>query len=271
MRNPKASIIIITKNQRRFMERTLPMIFKQAFKDFEVIIVDSGSTDGALEVMEKYPVKIVKIPPDHFNYSRAFNIGAKEAKGEILVRLSGDCVPAEKNWLESLIEPFNESKIGASFGKYLYPNSPGEGLKKFWPKERIPDRIIIYSAKPGPLSGIKIGILEFGKTRNIDVFALAGGNCALRKSIWEKRPFNENLIAAEDAEYAWFLHIINYDIAYQPTAGVYHSHRNKLRQSFWDFIKTPLWQIIFNLEIIKYWLKRLLFLDPYRKFNYEAH
>lgn len=270
MKTVKASIIIITKNQKQFMEKTLPIIFQQTLKDFEVIIGDSGSTDGALEVMKKYPVKIVQITAENFNYARAFNTGAKEAKGEILVRLSGDCVPANKDWLKNLIEPFGNPKIGATFGPYLYTDSPGEGLRQWWPKERIPEKPFIYTGKPWPFSGIETSLFGYKRARRFDVFALAGGNCAIRQNLWEKRPFNQNLSAAEDMEYAWFLHTINYDIAFQPNAPVKHSHPNKPEQSFWGIIFSERWVIESTFEFSKYWLKRILFINPYRHLQYEA-
>jgi rhamnosyltransferase len=120
MSKPQVSIIILTKNQKRFLKQSLPMIFTQTFKDFEVIIVDSGSIDGSLEIMENYPVKILKIKMVPFNYAKAFNFGASKAKGDYLVRLSGDAIPANQYWLENLLKGLESKKVVGTYSRYRF-------------------------------------------------------------------------------------------------------------------------------------------------------
>src|SRR3712207_2042463 len=104
----RASVVIITKNQRAFLQRSLPVIAAQrGFEEggLEVIVVDSGSTDGAQEVVRASvgPVRLVEIPPRTFTYARAHNAGAAQAQGDLLVRLSGDAIPADACWLSRLL------------------------------------------------------------------------------------------------------------------------------------------------------------------------
>ena len=252
----KASVIIITKNQKSYLQKSLTVLLNQNFEDkYEIIVLDSGSTDGAREYVEKLPVCLIKINSEKFNYAQVFNLGAKEAQGEYLVRLSGDAIPMGENWLVEMIKPFSDPKVGGTYGIYTISGRKGYGYPDFWPAERFPKRLTRYSVKPALFGSFE--------TRR-KVYNFAGACCAIRKNIWQKRPFNERLIGGEDAEYAWFLHLIGYDIVCNPKAKVLHEHKiSKSRErSLIERLWFYRWQRIFTWEITKYWLKRIIFPTP---------
>lgn len=253
-----ASIIIITKNQKEYLQQSLPALLQQELKEpYEIIVVDSGSTDGAIEyVISLKKIKLVKIDGSPFNYARAFNTGATHTTGTFLVRLSGDCIPLEKNCLEQLLQPFKDPRVGATYGKYTISGRKGYGYPAFWPASRFPSQIVKYSF------GRKwfLGLFETGKTRD-NVYALAGGFCGVRKKIWEKKHFNERLLEGEDAEYAWFLHVSGYDIIYTPHAQALHEHKIIHHAKV---MTRSNWVILFTLEIVSYWLLRLWGFDRYK-------
>ena len=85
---PKFSIVIPVYNVEKFIKRTLDSIKSQTFKDYEVIVVNDGSTDKSMDICKKYDVKIIN--SKHVEVSEARNIGAKQAKGEYLVFLDSD-------------------------------------------------------------------------------------------------------------------------------------------------------------------------------------
>ncbi len=265
----KASVVIVTKDQKDFLQRSLPVLLNQDFEsDYEIIVVDSGSTDGAREYIGSLPVKLVKIQPETFNFAKAFNIGAKKAKGKYLVRLSGDVVPIGKNWLNETIKPFEDPRIGGTYGIYTITGREGYGYPDFWPAERFPQKLTKYSVRPTPLMGVNLFGIEFGDDKVREkVFNFAGGCCAIRKDIWQRRPFNEKLLAGEDAEYAWFLHLIGYDIVCNPEAKTTHEHKlvRSKDNSFLASRGITKWQWVFSWQIAKYWLQRLLLRrDPYK-------
>jgi len=256
-----ASIIISTKDQKSYLQKSLPVLLNQNFKDkYEIIVLDSGSTDGAKEYIESLPVRLIKINPKSFNYSHALNVGAQKAQGEYLVCLSGDTIPIGRNWLSEIIKPFRDPKVGGTYGIYTISGRKGYGYPDFWPAERFPKRLTRYSVKP-PLFG------NFETRRK--VYNFAGACCAIRKNIWQKRPFNERLIGGDDAEYAWFLHLIGYDIVCNPKAKVLHEHKisRSREKSLIGRLWLYRWQRILTWEIAKYWLKRMIFLNPYKKYS----
>jgi rhamnosyltransferase len=250
-----ASIIIVTKNQKDFLEKTIPVLLSQKVKeDFEIIIVDSGSKDGAKEYVQKIKsIKLVSITPENFKFANAFNTGAREAKGKYLVRLSGDCTPIGTQWLNEIIKGFEDDLVGGVYGKYVISGRKGYAYPNFWPAWRFPNKKVRHSVKPYPFAA--------------NVFDFAGGCCAIRRDIWKQRPFNEKLIAGEDAEYSWFLHVIGYDVVYNPNIKVLHEHKVDPVASARTYSGLEKWNLVFGWEISKYWIKRCFGNDPYRRFN----
>lgn len=259
----KVSVVIITKDQKDFLQKSLPVLLNQDLDgDYEIIVVDSGSTDGAREYVQSLPVELIKIQPETFNFAKAFNIGAKKAQGKYLVRLSGDVIPIGKNWLREMIKPFEDPTIGGTYGIYTITGREGYGYPDYWPAERFPQKLTRYSVRPTPLTGL------FGDAEAREkAFNFAGGCCAIRRDLWQKRPFNEKFLAGEDAEYAWFLHLIGYDIVCNPKAKTIHEHelaRSKDR----SFLSKPMftkWMWMNVWQTVKYWLQRLILRhDPYK-------
>lgn len=207
---PKVSIVIVTKNQKRFIEQSLPVIFGQTFKDLEVIIVDSGSTDGALEVMKKYPVKILNIRIKPFNYAKAFNLGAKQVKGDFIVRLSGDAVPANKHWLENILQGLEDKRVAGAYSRYLF-SIFSDLLYQFWFR---------------PI---------FSVFRGGEKTSFAGASCVIKKERWQQYPFNEKWGPGDDWEWGEVMKRIGYKILYNEDSLVYHEHR------------TPIWKQLGNI------------------------
>lgn len=256
-----ASIIIITKNQKGFLEKTIPTLLNQKTEgQFEIIVMDSGSEDGAKEYVKKIgSIKLIEIQPENFKFANTFNTGAKTAKGKYLVRLSGDCIPVGTRWLSEIIKGFEDEEVGGVFGKYVISGRAGYTYPNFWPESRFPSKKVRYSIKIYPF----IGTSFLNITLSPKIYDFAGGCCAIRKDIWEKRPFNEKLIAGEDAEYSWFLHVIGYDVIYNPNIKVLHEHKIDLVSSARAYSGFSKWSLVFTWEILKYWIIRIFGNDPY--------
>lgn len=99
---PKYSIVIPVYNVEKYIKRTLESVFKQTETDFEVIIVNDGSTDKSIEIAKNYQVKI--LDTKHVSVSEARNIGAKHAKGEYLIFLDSD-----DYWDKDLLKELSKS------------------------------------------------------------------------------------------------------------------------------------------------------------------
>ena len=113
----ETSIIIRTLNEARHLEKLLKGIHEQNYHDWEIILVDSGSTDGSLEIAARHGARIFHIPQPEFTFGRSLNLGCREAAGRYLVFASGHVWPITNNWLRNMTKPFVEDSVGMVFGR----------------------------------------------------------------------------------------------------------------------------------------------------------
>jgi rhamnosyltransferase len=199
MGNKLVSIIIRTKNEERWLSACLRNVFKQTYKNFEVIIVDNQSTDHTLEKAKKFPVKIITI--DKYFPGKAINKGIQASKGEYLVCLSGHCVPVSDLWLKNLIADLDQENIAGIYGRQE-PLAFTSDLDKR-------DLISLFG---------------LDKKKQIKDSFFHNANSAFRRDIWGKYPFNEEVTNIEDR--VWGEEVIKngLNIIYEPEASVYHWH-----------------------------------------------
>ena len=199
----RASVLIRTKNEARGIGATLDAVFSQTLPPHEVLIIDSGSRDQTLEIARPYPVKILTMSPKGWSYSRALNVGAREATGDFLVCLSAHSPPAGDEWLANLLRHFEDPSVAAVWG----PRSPKD------PTERT-----------GRLVRQEPGSYTF-ETRH---WGLSNHNSAFRRCLWQEFPFDEALPATEDKAWAAEAMSRGYSIIYDPAAAVLHRRRGVL-------------------------------------------
>ena len=117
------SIIIPVKNGIATLKSCLEAIFKQTLvAQIEVIIIDSGSTDGTLNLLKNYPVKLYSISPNEFNHGATRNYGVSLAKGEFVVMTVQDAVPADDCWLEKMFRHFEDPLVAGVCGQQIVPH-----------------------------------------------------------------------------------------------------------------------------------------------------
>jgi glycosyltransferase involved in cell wall biosynthesis len=110
MTNPTISVIIPTYNHARYIAEALESVFAQTFKDYEVIVVDDGSTDNTQAVLQPYMERIRYVRKEHRGYGAARNRGISEARGEFVAFLDSDDL-WEAAALETLLEAFQEKDV----------------------------------------------------------------------------------------------------------------------------------------------------------------
>jgi glycosyltransferase involved in cell wall biosynthesis len=114
----KISVIIPAYNEEKYLSKTLEAILAQDYLDFEVIVVDNASTDKTAEIARLFSnVKVVY--ESRKGTMWACEKGLQEAKGDIIVRMDADCVPA-KDWLSKGAAHFLDKRVVAVSGPYDY-------------------------------------------------------------------------------------------------------------------------------------------------------
>lgn len=187
----------------------LTRIFSQRFKNFEVIVVDSGSTDRTLEIAQRYDINLIEIKPEEFTFGRALNVGITNAQGKYIINLSAHAVPLHNDYIEKMVRNFKEPHIAGVYGKQV----PFEDTN---PIEKS-DYDCCY-----------------GDTRRVqrnDCF-FSNSNAAIRKDLWEKIPFSETMTGSEDWDWVKKTQSMGYSVVYEPESPVLHSHKESLIQIY---------------------------------------
>ena len=198
---PEISIIVRTKNEERWVSHCLAMISKQDHQDFEVILVDNQSTDHTVAVASRYSLAAV-VNIDKFFPGHAINEGIRASKGLFIVCLSAHCIPKGTDWLSTLRRNFYEDEnLAGAYGRQL-PVSFTSAVDK------------------------RDLITVFGQDRRVQIkdYFFHNANSMLRRDVWEKFPFDEQVTNIEDRVWGKAVIEAGYRIAYDPDAAVYHHH-----------------------------------------------
>lgn len=214
------SIVIPTKNAGPLFSRVLEAVFHQKTEyEYEVICVDSGSSDETLDIINKFPCKLYQIPKEEFGHGKTRNYGASKGTGEFIVFITQDALPASDLWLQNFIDGMKtDEQIAGGFGiHYPYPNC--NLIDKIMLKNHFrnfgEERTIFYIEDPKRYEtddGYR-GFLSF----------FSDNNSCLRRKVWEQIPYDD-VNFAEDQIWAKKVLEKGYKKIYVPDAPVYHSH-----------------------------------------------
>lgn len=119
---PSTTVTILTFNGEKYLDSILTAVEGQRYDGpVEVLVLDSGSTDGTLSIVERHPsVRLHEIPNSEFGHGKTRNLAAELAAGEIVVYLTHDAVPAHDRWLAEIVAPFvDDSRVSAVLGKQI--------------------------------------------------------------------------------------------------------------------------------------------------------
>jgi rhamnosyltransferase len=204
------TIVIRTFNEGQHLERLLVAAGNQDVPfGFEVIVVDSGSTDQTVAIAKRYGARLVTITPEQFSFGFSLNKGIEAARGDYCVFVSGHCYPAHREWLANLIRPFSDPGVALVYGKQR-----GDSSTKY------SEHQIFQKWFPDDGEGIQ------------SLLFCNNANAAIRRDLWQEYRYNEAITGLEDIDWARGLVGQGYFIYYAPKAEVIHVHRETYRQIF---------------------------------------
>lgn len=212
------SVVIPVLNAEAYLERLLSSIFSQqpAGPD-EVVLLDSMSKDRTREIAARFG-KVRVIPVEKFSHGGTRNLGAREAKGELVVLMTQDAVPRDETWLAKLLAPFSDPKVAATYSRQVpYPDA--NPMERYFLFTHFPPGDSVRREQGG-------GELAF---RNVFFSNVAA---ALRRDLLLKFPFDESLIMSEDQQVSRDLIKAGHAVVYQPDSVVIHSHNYSLSVCF---------------------------------------
>jgi rhamnosyltransferase len=210
--NPIVSVMIRTYNEEKWIEAVLKSLMKQTFQDFEIVIVDSQSTDKTVSICKRYNCRIVEINKSDFNYSYASNVGVENSKGKIINFLSGHSVPMNDKYLENAMRHFKDENTAGVYGEVLA--LPDGGLI---------EKVFHYI---GYKKALKEGIIE---EKEIHPGIMSCSNAFARKDFCVINPFKVELgRGGEDVELAYQMLKQGKKVVKDPEVVALHSHGSSI-------------------------------------------
>jgi rhamnosyltransferase len=212
-----ASIIILTKNGGDNFPRLLSRLQEQEYVgEYEILVIDSGSSDGTVNTARGCGIRVVEIKPEEFHHSKTRNLGASLTTGRFIVYITQDALPINNSWLQQLTAPFSDDKVAMVTGRQVA-----------WEDTIPPEKYFYIYSFPEFRIEVKLGN-EYIR----DNIFISDVNATYRREIWEKYRFSETILQAEDKEIAKRLLFAGYTIIYEPQAAVYHAHNFTLKALF---------------------------------------
>lgn len=249
MKIPKVSIVIPTKNGGELFGHVLERIDTQKTNwPYEVIVIDSGSTDSTKTICNSYAnVKLYCIKPNEFGHGKTRNLGIKMSSGEYIALLTQDALPVDEYWLENLVLAMEQDEsIAGVFGKHIaYP-----GANPFTANElTLHFKGFDDSPSISFIDDQKRYIEDEGYRQFLHFFS--DNNALIRRSIWERYPYPD-VDFAEDQIWADNIMQAGYKKAYAKKAVVFHSHEYSLYERLQrSFDEANAFRKLFNYSLCK--------------------
>lgn len=216
------SVLIPVKNGGPDLVRCLEEIARQEVDDeVEVVIVDSGSTDGSPERARELGAQVHEIPATEFVHGATRNLAARLSRGDVLVFTVQDAVPADERWLATLVGVLDGENVAGAYGRQL-PHPDAKPPEQFFLD-------FMYGPTPRVQRLSRIEDLTYEHTLFSNV------NSAIPRRIWETHPFNDDVTMSEDQEWSRRALLEGQTIVYEPRAAVRHSHHYTLPAAFRRF------------------------------------
>lgn len=234
----KISVVVRTRDKENYFEKLLKTLSLQSVPPTEIIVVDNFSSKKNLNLLkqslamfaDQVRIKLATVSDDEFSHPYSTNLGICVAENEFVCITNAHSLPISLHWLEHGLEHFEDKKV-ASISGFFYPHQA------------------IYQARI--LSMVTYYLAErFASKINMNRFATT--NCIIRKTLWQKYPFDERLpeIIPETKRYGledydWGLEMLarGFKVIIDPKFSVYHSHEEGLKEikrnlrNFFTYIK----------------------------------
>ncbi len=210
MNGPFVSIIMRSFNEGWALRETLPALKRQDYRKWELIVIDSGSTDGSVELIRAAkPRHFIQIKAEEYNPSRVMNHGMELSRSEFGVFLNADATPQGSEWLGPLVTGLQDPKTAAVFGRQI-------------PR---PNCQAVFTHDYERCFGLQRDSVKWEH-----FFSMVSSG--IRKDIWSKRGFLQKMQYSEDDEYTRWCREQGYRVGYCPESVVMHSHNYTPEQAY---------------------------------------
>jgi glycosyltransferase involved in cell wall biosynthesis len=221
------SVVIVTYNRSRDLEISLNSLFSMEVPPFQVIVVDSNSTDGTRGVAERYNVQFVSIRER--SMVKARNVGLSLVKGTVVAYVDDDII-ASRSWSKYIVEPYREPTVGGVGGRVVPTSSSKSELNT---SSKFNEVGRVYE------NGFVLNNYDTSAESNVEVDTLIGCNMSFRTSYLRKAGgFDENFQGScfrEDTDVSLRVKSQNCKLVFSPKALVWHRYKGKAVNHQWFY------------------------------------
>lgn len=244
----EASIIVLAKNEELYIEQTLKAIFRQKFNfEFEIIVIDSGSKDKTLEIIKKFPVSLIQIPPLEFGHGKTRNLGLNLSKGKYIVFLNADATPADSCWLNNLLRGFSSHKNVCGIYSKICPR---ENCNPLDARDILADDYLFDISNRVRFIDSAFAYKRLNVEKRRKFIAFHTISCAIDRNILSNNMFAE-INFGEDLEWSKRMLEKGFKIIFANESKVIHSH--DIHLSFCNTVKKYFDDAKLNQTLLRRW------------------
>lgn len=213
------SVVIPTLNGGKLFQRLSQHLraLRQRL-EVEVLVIDSGSTDGTLACAEEAGLQVHQISKRDFGHGRTRNLGVEMTSGDIIAFLTQDVLPVTPDWPLRFSAALEDPTVAGVYGRQVPRDA--NTMEMFFVALNYPGQALRFDPQPG------------GHHPRPGRVLFSNAFSAVNRKVWEAVPFPAHADFSEDQIWAYLALKANYSILYEPRAEALHAHEYSLRGLF---------------------------------------
>jgi rhamnosyltransferase len=224
---PKVTLLVPTFNAGPEFPEILGAMMDQDLEgELEVLVIDSGSTDGTAELLRSRPVRLIEIPNHEFNHGSTRNLGIREASGEIVVLAVQDARPHDRRWMQRLLACFDDPRVAGAYSCQLPRSDANPFIKerlRNWVASQVEPRVQEVASRE------EFEALE--PLERLQRVAFDNVSSAVRRSVALEIPFRKRRFG-EDLDWGYRAVLSGHKVVFEPRSKVVHSHNSSIWYEF---------------------------------------
>lgn len=198
---PRLSALVRCRDEVHGVGALLDALRAQTINDsLEIVVIDSGSRDGTIDEVRTRGIEPIQITAGEFTYGRALNLAAARARAPLCVAISAHARPLDDGWAARMVSAFDDQRVACAFGERVGPD---------------------LEPLVAPL------LQDLAHAHAHPFYGYSNSSGGFRRDLWEQRPFDEQLAASEDREWAWYWLQRGWLVLLDPALAVLHSHADE--------------------------------------------